>query len=92
MKKNVGQKHMDQLMAEAEELIQQIHSDVLIDMEEEQQLLFEKHAEEFKSLKSKVHPNCENTLTSEFTSSAEGMHEAILDIITAMKDLKNKFF
>jgi hypothetical protein len=31
-----------------------------------------------------------DTEPPESTSSAEGMHQAILDIISAMKDLKNK--
>jgi len=91
MTKNMEQKHIDQLMDEADLLIQQINSDALKDMEEEHQLLFEKHAEDFKKLKSKVQSNNENTEAAELKSSAEGMHEAILDIITAMKDLKNKF-
>lgn len=91
MTKNVERKHIDQLMAEADALIQQIHSDALKDMEEEHQLLFEKHAEDLKNLKSKVHSNNEKKETTELTSSAEGMHKAILDIITAMQDLKNKF-
>lgn len=92
MKKYTGSKPMDQLMAEADALIQQIHSDVFHDMEEEHQLLFEKHAEDFKRLKSRIHSGSGSTSASESTSSAEGMHEAILDIVTAMKDLKNKFF
>jgi len=29
---------------------------------------------------------------SEISSSAEGMHEAIQDIVKAMQDLKNKLF
>lgn len=90
--KNAERKHIDQLMAEADALIQQINSDAIKDMEEEYQLLFEKHSEDYNNLKSRVYANSGNTETSELTSSAEGMHEAIQDIITAMQDLKNKFF
>ena len=91
MKKNMENNPLDQLMAEADTLIQQIHSDARKDMEEEHQRLFEKHAEDFKILKTRVHSDDEDTASIESTSRAEGMHQAILDIITAMKDLKNKF-
>lgn len=92
MTKNVEHKHIDQLLAEAEALIQQINSDALKDMEEEHQLLFEKHSEDYNNLKSRVYANSGNTETSELTSSAEGIHEAIQDIVKAMQDLKNKIF
>lgn len=91
MTKNMEHNDIDHLMTEADALIQQIHADALKDMEEEQQLLFEKHAENFKALKTRSHSDGDHTEASESTSSAEGMHQAILDIISAMKDLKTKF-
>jgi hypothetical protein len=45
-----------------------------------------------KKIKSKVQGKIEKKGTSEISSSAEGMHEAIQDIVKAMQDLKNMFF
>ena len=92
MPKNLESKNIDQLLAEADELIQQINSDAIEDMEEEHRLQFEKYAQNFKKIKSDVQGKIKKKGTSEINSSAEGMHEAILDIVKAMQDLKNKFF
>ena len=91
MPKNLESKNIDQLLAEADELIHQINSDAIEDMEEEHRLQFEKHAQNFKKIKSDVRGMIKKKGTSEISSSAEGMHEAILDIVKAMQDLKNKF-
>jgi hypothetical protein len=45
-----------------------------------------------KKIKSKVQGKIEQKGTSDISSSAEGMHEAIKDIVKAMQDLKNMFF
>jgi hypothetical protein len=92
MSKNLESKSIEQLLAEADELIQQINSDAIEDMKEEHRLQFEKHAQNFKKIKSEVQDKIEKKGTSEIGSGAEGMHEAILDIVKAMHDLKNKFF
>ncbi len=80
-------KSIEQLLAEADELIHKINSDVLEDLEEEHRLQFEKHAQRLQELKSEVQAKTENKGTMESFSSAEGMHEAVLDIIKAMKEL-----
>jgi len=92
MPNNVATKNIDQLLAEAEELIQQINSDVINDMQEEHRLQFEKHAQNLKKIKSEVQGKIEKKRTSEISSSAEGMHEAIQDIVKAMQGLKNMLF
>ena len=92
MPNNVASKNIEQLLAEADELIQQINSDAIKDMQEEHLLQFEKHAQNLKKIKSEVQRKIEKKGTSEISSSAEGMHEAIQDIVKAMKDLKNKLF
>ena len=92
MSKNLESKSIEQLLAEADELIQQIQSDAIDDMKEEHRLQFEKHAQNFKKIKSEVQGKIDKKGTSEIGSGAEGMHEAILDIVKAMHDLKNKFF
>jgi hypothetical protein len=92
MPKNLESKNIEQLLAEADELIQQINSNAIKDMKEEHLLQFEKHAQNLKKIKSEVQNKIEKKGTSEISSSAEGMHEALQDIVKAMQDLKNKLF
>ena len=80
-------KTLEQLMAEADELVQKINSEYLEDLEEDHRLQFEKHAQKLQELKSVVQAKTEEKGTIESFSSAEGIHEAILDIVKAMKDL-----
>jgi hypothetical protein len=89
---NLSSKNIELLLAEAEELIQQISSDVINDMQEEHRLQFEINAQNLKKIKSEVQSKIEKKETSEISSSAEGMYEAIQDIVKAMQDLKNMFF
>jgi hypothetical protein len=92
MPKNLESKNIEQLLAEADELIQQINSDAIKDMQEEHLLQFEKHAQNLKKIKSEIQGKIEKKGTSEIGSGAEGMHAAIQDIVKAMQDLKNKLF
>jgi hypothetical protein len=62
------------------------------DIKEEHRLQFEKHTQNLKKIKSEVQDKIEKKETSEISSSAEGMHEAIQDIVKAMQDLKNYLF
>jgi len=87
MPKNLESKNIEQLLAEAEELIQQLNSDAIKDMKAEHRLQFEKHAQALKKIKSVVHGKIEKKGTSEISSGAEGMHEAIQDIVKAMREL-----
>jgi hypothetical protein len=88
MPKNLESKSLEELMADADELIQQINSEVMNDLKEEHRLEFEKHAQNFKKIKSEVQEKTDKTEISEITSSADGMHEAILDIVMAVKGFK----
>ena len=92
MPNNLESKDIDQILAEVDELIQQINSDAINDMQEEHRLQFEKHAQNLKKIKSEVQDKIEKKGTSEISSSADGMHDAIQDIVKAMQDLKNKLF
>ena len=92
MPKNLASKNIEQLLAEADELIQQMNSDAIKDMEEEHRIQFEKHAQNLKKIKSEVHGKIEKKGTSEINSGADGMHEAIQDIVKSMTDLKNYLF
>ena len=92
MPKNLESINIEQLLAEADELIRQMNSDAIKDMEEEHRIQFEKHAQNLKKIKSEVQSKIEKKGTSEISSSAEGMHEAIQDIVKAMQGLKNMLF
>jgi gas vesicle protein len=91
MSNNAEHKNIEQLMAEAEELIQQIDSEAINDMQEEHRLQFEKHAQNLKKIKSEIQGEIKKKGTSEIGASAEGMHEAIQDIVKAMRDLTKYF-
>lgn len=84
MKTNVESKNLDQLLAEADELVQQINSDTLKHMKEEHRLEFEVHAQNLKKIKSEVQGRIDNKEASEIGSGAKGVHEAIDDIVKAM--------
>ncbi len=92
MPNNLESKSIEQLMAEADELIRRIHSDAINDMEEAQRVEFEKHAQKFKNIQSEIQGKAGETEISEQTSGADGMHTAILEIVKAFQELKNKFF
>ena len=90
MQNDLEANNIDQLMAEADELIEQINSDALKYMEEEDRLQFEIHVQNLKKIKSEVQDRIEKQAASEIGSGAEGMHAAILDIVKAREDFKNK--
>lgn len=92
MPKNIEPKNIEQLLAEADELIRQINSDAIEDMQKEHRLQFEKHAQNLEKIKSEVQDKIQKKETTEIGSGAEGMHAAIQDIVRAMQDLKNKLF
>jgi len=82
MPTNLESKSIEELLAEAEELIEQINSDVIKDMKEEHRLQFEIHAENLKKIKSEV----QGRIAKQGEAEMEGMHAAILDIVKAMRD------
>lgn len=81
---------IEELLAEADELVQQVNSDVIMQLEEAHRLKIEKHALELKKIKSEVKAKIGKKKKSEKDSGAEGIHEAILDIMKAMQGLKDK--
>jgi vacuolar-type H+-ATPase subunit H len=87
MSKDLESKNIDQLLAEADELIRQINSDAIKDMKEEHRIQFEKHAQDLKKIKSEIHGESGKKGTSEISSGADGIHEAIQDIVKAMGGL-----
>jgi hypothetical protein len=92
MSKSLESKSIEQLMAEADELIRQINADAIKDLKEEHRLQFEKHAQSFQKIKSKVQGKSDKKATAKKDAGAEGMHEAILDIVKAMHNFKKNLF
>jgi hypothetical protein len=92
MSKKLESKNIEELLAEADELIRQINSDVIKDMQEEHRLQFEKHAQDLEKIKSEVQDRIQKKEAADIGSGAEGMHAAILDIVKAMHDLTGKLF
>lgn len=87
MPKNLGPKNIEELMAEADELIRQINSNAIKDTEESHRLQFEEHTQNFKKIKSEVQGNTEKNGKSIISANVGGMHEAIQDIVKAMRNL-----
>ena len=84
-------KDIDQLLAEADELIKKINADAIKDMQEEHRIQLEKHAQSLRRLRSEVQEKIDKKGTPESDSYSEGMHEAIDDIVAAMKNLGSYF-
>jgi cell fate regulator YaaT (PSP1 superfamily) len=87
MPKNLELKDINQLLTEADELIQQINSDAIKDMKEEHRIQFEKHSQNLKKIKSEIHGESGKEGTSKISSGADSIHEAIQDIVLAIRGL-----
>lgn len=89
MLKSLETKNVDELLFEADELIEKIHSDVFNDMEEAYRMEFEKHTQNLRKIKARVQEQREKKGASEASPlRADSMHEAILDIVKAMHGMK----
>ncbi len=88
MSENLSSKSIEQLMAEADELVQRIDADAIKNMKEEHRLQVEIHAQHLKKIKSAVQDKIEKKGTSKMDHGAEGMHEAFQEISKAMGALK----
>jgi regulator of replication initiation timing len=77
---------IQQILAEADELLQQLNPQIIEYMEETRRLELEQQAQILKELKSEVHEKIvkEEPSTGSFS---EGVHQAMDDIVKAMKAL-----
>jgi len=92
MTTNQSPQDIERLLAEADELIQAIDSDILDEMEEEQRLQFEMHAQKLKRIKSEVRSGSDKKTSWEAEISDEEIHEAIADIARAINELTKSIF
>jgi hypothetical protein len=87
MQKTFKYEDIEQILAEADDLLKQTDPELIEYMEEERRLQLEQHAQSLKKLKSEIHDKIGKEGTSEGGSFSEGMHEAMDDIVKAMKAL-----
>jgi F0F1-type ATP synthase membrane subunit b/b' len=87
MQKTFKDEDIEQILAEADEILQQIDPEIIEYMEEEQRIQIEQQVQSLKRLKSEVQDQIGKEGTQESSSYGEGMHEAIEDIVKAMKGL-----
>jgi len=87
MRKTFKDEDIEQILAEADELLQQINPEIIKDIEEKRRAQLEEHAQRLTKLKFEVQDKIKKEGTSESGSYGEGMHEAIEDIVKAMKGL-----
>ena len=88
MPADLKSRKIEQLMAEADELVKRVHSDIFNEMEEAYRIQFEIHAQKLEKIKSDVQDRIDTKNAANMGSGAEGIHEAILDIIKAMQGFK----
>jgi hypothetical protein len=89
MQKTFKNEDIEQVLAEADALLRQIDPEIIKDMEERRRAQLEEHAQRLKKLKSQVQDKIKKEATPESSSYGEGMHEAIEDIVKAMKGLSS---
>ena len=87
MEKTFQYEDIEQLLAEADDLLQQIDPEIIEYMEEEQRAQLEEQVQSLKKLKSEVQDKIGKEGPSKSRPYSEGMHEAMDDIAKAMKAL-----
>jgi CDGSH-type Zn-finger protein len=87
MQKTYKYEDIEQILAEADDLLQQIDPKIIEYLKEDQRAQLEEQAQILKKLKSEVQDKIGKEGPSESRPYSEGMHEAMEDIAKAMKAL-----
>ena len=87
MQKNYKYEDIEQVLAEADDLLQKIDPEIIEYLKEEQRAQLEQQAQSLKKLKSEVQDKIGKEGPSQGRLYSEGMHEAMEDIVKAMKAL-----
>ena len=82
-----NQKEIESLLSEADELIHHLNSGLLDHMEEHHRAKVKTYADEIENHRNRVLSKKEKAESSDFSSSSEGMHKAIDDIVKALKGI-----
>lgn len=89
MKASEKYDNIDQVLAEADELIKKVNAMVIEDINDRNRVEFENYRRKLIKSRSKIHESIsEESTAEERRSIAEGFHEAYQEIVKAMKDLK----
>ena len=89
MQKAFKYEDIEQILAEADELLQQIDPEIIEYLEEEQRIHLEQQAQSLKRLRDEVQDKIGSKGAPESTPYSDGVHEAIEDIVKAMKGLSS---
>ena len=92
MSKKMDSMTIEELMAEADKLIQRINAEFIDDLEEDQRLEFEKQAQQLMNMSAEARNSLQKHDAFEPGALAEGMHEAIQDIVKAFGELDKDLF
>jgi DNA-binding transcriptional MerR regulator len=87
MEKHFKFEDIEQILAEADDLLRQLDPELIAYMQEEQRAQLEHHAQKLKKLKSEVQDKIGKEEPAQMSSYSEGMHDAMDDIAKAMKAL-----
>jgi len=87
MEHTLKQEEIEQILAEADELLQQIDPEIFEYLEEEQRAQLEQQTQSLKQLKTEIENKIGTEAAPQSSSYGEGIHEAIEDIVKAMKGL-----
>jgi len=80
-------RNIESILSEVDELLNTYNSLLIEDMEETKKTQLEIYANELKKLRFKIQDKTEKDKTADYGSSGEGIHEAIDEIVRAMKNL-----
>ncbi len=83
----VESKTIEQLLAEADDLMQRINSGLIEGIKGEHRVQLEKDTQRLGRLKSEVHAKIEANEISKSAPYSEGMHQAMDDIVKAMEGM-----
>lgn len=91
MERTFKHEDIEQILAEADDLLKQIDPEIKEYMEEEKRAQIEQQARSLRELKSEVQDKIGKEKPASGAAYSEGVHEAIVDIVKAMKGLSRYF-
>ena len=89
MSENLLSNELEIVMAEADELIQEINSEFMTNLKEEHRLQVEQHVGQLKRFQSDLQDHIDKEKPDDSGYAPEGMNVAIQEIRKAMKELGN---
>ncbi len=87
MPKILKQEDIERIMAEADDLLKRTDPELLQDMEDERRIKLEQHAEKLQQLKADTHEKIGKEGAADKDTYSDGVHQAMDDIVKAMKSL-----